>query len=60
MNSPLFIQVEWIREGTVVVQARCNTDGFFLDAWLVFSNYARLSDNRGELYPYLEEEQDVL
>ena len=59
-SSPSFIQVEWIREETVLVQARCDADGFFLDAWLAFNNYARLSNNRGKLYPYLEEEQDVL
>ena len=60
MNSPLFVQVELIREETVMVQARSETDGFFLDAWLAFSNLSRLSGNRAKLYPYLEEEQDVL
>ena len=60
MNSTLFVQVELIREETVIVQARSETDGFFLDAWLAFSNLGRLSSNRATLYPYLEEEQDVL
>ena len=60
MSSPISIQMELIREGTVLAQARCNADGFFLDAWLAFDGYARLSSNRGMLYPYLEEELDVL
>ena len=60
MSSSLFIQVEMIREETVVAQARCETDGFFLDAWLIFTNFARPCNNRVTLYPHLEEEQDVL
>ena len=28
MGSPLFIQVELVREGTVLAQVRCNADGF--------------------------------
>ena len=60
MSSPLFVQVELVREESVVVQARCEAGGFFLDAWLAFNNFGRLSSNRATLYPYLDEEQDVL
>ena len=59
-SSPLFVQVEWTQKGAILVQARCNMDGFFLDAWFALNNHAYLSDKRGKMYPYLEEEQDVL
>ena len=60
MSSPLLIQVEMILEGTVLVQAISNHDDFSLDAWLAFNRHALRNRNRGILYPYLEEEQDVL
>ena len=60
MSSPLLIQVEMIVEGTVLAQAMSNDDGFSLDAWLAFNRHALLNRNRATLYPYLEEEQNVL
>ena len=60
MSSSIFLQVESAREETVLGQARCNADGFFFEAWLVFNNYAHLSGPRGMLYPYIEEELDIL
>ena len=59
MTSSIFVQVELAREGTILGQARCNQDGFFY-AWLAFNNHARLSSQRGRLYPYLEEEFNIL
>ena len=60
MNSPLFLQVELIRGETVLAQVRSTDDGFFCDAWLAFKGLASLNRVRGETYPYLEEEFDVL
>ena len=60
MNSPLFLQVELIRGETVLAHVRSIDDGFFLDAWLAFTGRASLNSIRGQTYPYLEEEFDVL
>ena len=60
MNSPFFLQVELIRGESVLAQVRSTDDEFFLDAWLAFTGRASLNSVRGETYPYLEEEFDVL
>ena len=59
MSSPIFIQVEAIREGTVLARARWNADGFFLDAWLVFTNHAYLNSPGETLFSYLEVGFDI-
>ena len=60
MNSPLFLQVELIRGENVLAQVRSTDDGFFLEFWLACTGQAFLNSVRGETYPYLEKEFDVL